>query len=286
MLEEEKSQGVLRKQRKPFVMSPTHLFTNPTISSIAKTLWQILESKPDGWRFFWSEILRHFYEGRNAVKNAMKELENFGYVRKQRAKKGNIFYGMDIEVFYDPSLPFDQENQGSARVTENRSPENGSAEIRATENGYIKKEILKKDGLKKDQNKYPLSLEKMEAYARENNFKIDVKNFHQWCVDEEKLFTGWKNIMKTWAANPRNQIIAKPSFSKTKPSKDEEKKGEMLSKVKFLVDQASNGQASQHFAMSEIDLKTLTIFVKNPKALQYQEILDKINLKIEVKNVS
>jgi hypothetical protein len=138
--QKEESQGRLKKQRKPFVMSPTHLFTNPEISSIAKTLWQVLDSKPDNWVFYWSEILKHFREGRNAVKKSLKELEKFGYVKKRKARKGNLFCGMDIEVFYDPALPFDQENQASARVTENGSSENRDTENGATENGDIKQE--------------------------------------------------------------------------------------------------------------------------------------------------
>lgn len=209
--QQEQSQGTLRKQRKPFVMSPIHLFCDASVTSEAKTLWVILESKPDGWKFYWSEILKHFKEGRDQIKNAMKELEVLGYVQKKNAKKGNLFCGMDIEVFYDPTLPFDVENIESARVTEIQEPENQQTDFQITERRQAEIKDIKEDLSKLDLSKTKLSLSEMENFWKELkerekfNFEIDVKKFYDWCIDED-LKISWKNAMKTWASKERNQI--------------------------------------------------------------------------------
>lgn len=143
--ETEKPIGIVRKQQKPFIMSPTHICHDSKISAVAYKLWNVIESKPDPWKFFWYDILKSFKEGRDKVKNSLKELEKFGYVKKNRAKKGNIYNGMDIQVFYDPNLPFTQENQPSARVTEFQSPEDQLSETRSSENQSTNKEGLKED---------------------------------------------------------------------------------------------------------------------------------------------
>jgi len=223
--QKEQSQGRIKKQRKPFVMSPTHLFTNPEISSIAKNLWNVLDSKPDGWVFFWSEIQKHFKEGRDAVRKSMKELEAFGYVQRKKAKKGNLLCGMDIEVFYDPTLPLDQENQWSARDTENQYTENQDSEIQdsksqKSENRSAVNQSTKKEKSKQDLSKKDLSLSRVQSEIdqllkkrdaeKERDFEVDVKKIFEYIEDETKeggkLRASLTNVLKKLIELPINQI--------------------------------------------------------------------------------
>lgn len=297
----EQSQGTLKKQRKPFVMSPVHLFTNPEIPALAVKLWLVLDSKPDGWRFFWSEILKHFYEGRNAVKKSMKTLEKFGYVKRKKAKKGNIFCGMDIEVFYDPSLPFDQENQGSARVTENGSsdnelPENGSTETRTSENGCTKKNKSKSDLLKKDlsySSSNPPSKEFFEEIKKKKNFRSSVDDY----ISNRIRLDGWGKVKgeKAFEADYdfweqgycKKNPVARESLAtdrKIGVVESEEIK-QIRSAIKFHLGYNNKQDACHLFANAVIEKVEdgFKVIVSNNKALDYQGILSEINAKIEVR---
>lgn len=134
----------------------------------------------------------------------------------------------------------------------------------------------------KDNNKLSLSLEEMEEYwkllkKREKyQFEIDVKKFYDWCFDEEdKLKIGWKNIMKSWAEKPRNQIKISNLVSEPKEISVLRRK----IKREFLSSNPLNYDL--YFAGCDIDLENSIIFVKTRKALQYQDILDKIKIKIK-----
>lgn len=307
--QKEQSQGQLRKQRKPFVMSPTHLFTNPEISSIAKNLWNVLDSKPDGWIFFWSEILKHFKEGRNAVKRSMKELESFGYVKRKRAKKGNIFCGMDIEVFYDPTLPFDQENQGSARVTENGSSENqipengvtesGKSESRSAEIRDTKKERSKQDLSKKDLfflNPKTTSKEQLKIHHEKEKMKCD---FELWWLTNESQ--GWKKVenrliwLDRYELNHREKhpekYVEKSDVRDFRTTEEEPKQiQELRASIRTCLNFRYGGQEEARIyrtffdkkSVEKVDNKFVIHCEKGAEA--YAEVLEKINLRIEVKS--
>lgn len=285
MNEQEQSQGILTKQkRKAFVMSPNHLFCNPSISSVAKTLWQVLESKPEGWKFFWSEILKHFKEGRDSVKNSIKELESLGYVKKKKAKKGNIYCGMDIEVFYDPSLPFDEESKGYARVTEFQESDSQLPEIRSTENKDIYKKSSKQDLSKKD---YSLSIPVLEeciAHAEREKFLIDVEKFYKfYFVDSNKRYRStWQQLMRTWAEKPSNQI-KNPQNGANVDLRESKEIENIRHKIKRVMPNQREYDMNFAGCRMEKDSAGFTIFADNEKALVYALLLNEINVKIEVK---
>jgi hypothetical protein len=310
----EQSIGIIKKQRKPFVMSPTHLLCNSQISSISYKLWGIIESKPDGWKFYWSEILKHFKEGRDAVKNAGKELEKFGYIQKKKAKKGNLFCGMDIEIFYDPTLPFDQENQDSVRITENQSPEiqkteNQAAKYQTTENQNTNKDLNKLNiskknisnfslarGAKKENFKIP-SLEEVKKIFFAKNLKSDVEKY--FIYREKSNWSGVKNLEKDieWWENGhkekyphlhQEQIskIAVQSFTSEELKLEEEIKN-IRSSIKGIINRSSSeGYLSYNKIFSNAQIvkndRGFVVFVSQKQAIEFQDLLEAINVKIEI----
>lgn len=116
-------QITIKKQRLPFTQVPNELLCSNRISGVAKALWCVLYSKPENWTFYWSEILRNFKEGREALTNAKKSLEEEGYIKITQKRiptgRGNEtkFGGMDIELFYDPQLPLTPNNSDSSQTT-------------------------------------------------------------------------------------------------------------------------------------------------------------------------
>jgi hypothetical protein len=295
-------------------MSPTHLLCNPNLSSIAYKLWGIIESKPDGWKFFWSEILKHFKEGRDAVKKAGKELEKFGYIQKKKAKKGNLFCGMDIEIFYDPTLPFDQENQDSSRVTENQSPEIQQSEIQQskhqkTEIQDTKKDLNKLNRSKLNRSDFSLAraakreifkipkLDEVEKIFSEKSLKSDAKKY--FIYREKTNWTGvkkleadidwWENGHKEKFPHLHQDKIMEAPVLKMSPSetkRDEELKN-IRSSIKGVINRTSSDGYliyNKLFDNREI-VKTeegFSIFVTNEDALEFQELLKTISVKIKI----
>lgn len=313
----EQSQGKLRKQRKPFVMSPTHLFTNPEISSVAKSLWNVLDSKPDGWVFFWSEILKHFKEGRDAVKNSMKELEKFGYVQRKKARKGNLFCGMDIEVFYDPALPFDEENEPLIRVTENQSPDNQSSKNQATKSRQAEDQSANKKLSKQDLSKkylsnslsFPLANAKRENFSKpsllevkqifiDKNLKSDSEKY--FLFREKANWSGVKNLEAdiAWWENGFKEknpdLYAKKSTGHNLLLVEEESqeiknlRSSIKSQICWQFPNSSKGSViySKLFLDARIEQNgnDYTIFAKDQQALEYGEVLAKINVIVEIES--
>jgi hypothetical protein len=298
--QKEQSLGKIKKQQKPFIMSPTHICNDNRISSVAYKLWNVIESKPDDWEFFWWQILKSFKEGRNKVKKSFKELEKFGFAKKQRRKNGNLYSGMDIEIYYDPHLPLTQENNGSARETYFGSHGNGSTEIgssqsRSSENRSTYKKGSKQDGVKKI---YSLSvikkLWKKIGERKKYNFEIDSEKFHEW-VSSQTLTNSLESVLISWSEKKKNQIEKKPepkilTLQEKKKLQEQEKRKEIFKKVQQVIENFSANKVEegrdifkQYFSQMKIkDEKT--IFIKDKRALKYQDILKKINIKIEVKS--
>lgn len=117
------------------------------------------------------------------------------------------------------------------------------------------------------------SLSEMENFAREREFKIDVKKFYDWCINEGTLKGNWKNIMVKWAAKPENKI--KIIISDKEGLRRKYLRGAILKAINVTADYES------YFKWANIENNT--IFVTDKRALQYKKNLDKIGIKIELK---
>lgn len=288
-----------KRHRTGFTPVPNDLLTNEKISGLAKALWCLLFSKPDGWTFYWGEILSNFKEGRDSVKKAAKELESFGYLTKRQTKKSlngkMIFGGMEIELDDMPDLTASEENQPSIPITEFQSPEIPSLEVPVseapiTEGASAYKHLSKKDLFDKDLSK-SLSLEEVKNYIenllreREENFSIDAKKCFDWLTAQgKKLKNSWQSVVLSWIDKPENQI-AKKSTTPTPFVEESEEVKNLRSRIKFELGLANLSNASGYFLDAKIEKvgDGWVVKVQNPKALEFQGILAKINIKIEVK---
>lgn len=317
--QKEQSQGTLTKQKRTaFVMSPHHLFCNSSITSEAKSLWVVLESKPEGWKFFWSEILKHFKEGRDQMIRAMGELEKLGYIQKKRAKKGNLYSGMDIQVFYDPLLPFDphQQNQGSAR-----DPEIQGTEIQGPENQASESQLPENQGTYKDLPEPKLSNQKISKPGK--GIFSEISEGKGWeeqkildALDEEALIKivenapgydldwliekylpwvrekGWpKNIkiaFPAWAGKytKSKKVFATPtralssSLSWKKPQSQAVSPDLVILRIKSVL---SPENWEKYFAGKSLEETESgwKIIVSDPSAFEHEEVLKQI--KVEIK---
>lgn len=84
-------------------VAPNELLNNPEISLKAKGLFALLQSKPDGWSFSIERIAKQASEGKSAIRSAIKELEEHGYLARKAAKtdKGT-WNGYEYTLFAEP----------------------------------------------------------------------------------------------------------------------------------------------------------------------------------------
>lgn len=66
-------------------------------------LAQLLSHRP-GWEVTIESLMRVNPEGRDAIRRAISELEEYGYLKRDRAREGNKFAGMDYTI-QEPSIP-------------------------------------------------------------------------------------------------------------------------------------------------------------------------------------
>lgn len=300
-----------KRHRTGFTPVPNDLLTNNQISGLAKALWCLLFSKPENWTFYWGEILSNFKEGRDAVKNARKELEKFGYLECKQVKRSMngkmVFGGMEIELDDMPDLSA-LENKASVPITEIQLTESQSPEIQLTETPSTEKPSSYKDLLDKNLSKKNLSYfislpleekrENLKKIWKEKNLKSDCEKY---LLFREK--SNWKGVTNleadiAWWENghkekfPELHVEKKTNGDKASPIEEEPKEiQEVRGRFKFThgnwVDNNDKAIFWQLFLTAKPEIiqtdSGFTVFISDESALKFAEVLAKINVKIEVK---
>lgn len=305
-------QIILKKRRLPFTQVPNNLLCNSEISGLAKSLWCLLYSKPDEWTFYWTEILKHFKEGRDAVKKAGKELEKFGYMKKVQKKRNMngkmVFGGMEIELDYEPATP-SQQNQVSIPITEIQSTENQLTEDPSTEDQSTNKDLSNKDlsnkdlsnlstKRKKEKLKIP-NLEEIKKIFVEKSLKSDPEKY--FLHRQKSNWTGVKNLDADifWWENGHKEkfphLHEEQNEEKTKNKlhnksleeiKYEEEIKEIQSQIKFAINHSSDDGYLIYHKYFDNKLITKTsegyiIFVSDKEAFNFTELLNEIDVQIK-----
>lgn len=86
-----------------FGVAPNDLLNNPNISLKAKGLYVYMQSKPEDWSFSVFKISSQVKEGEEAVKSGLKELEDFGYLKRTPVKNTDgTWDGYDYSLYSTP----------------------------------------------------------------------------------------------------------------------------------------------------------------------------------------
>lgn len=99
-----------------FAQIKNEVLFDPTISMKAKGLFAYLYAKPDDWDFSGDRIASEMREGRGAVYATLKELENAGYLYRDKQKDGRVIYHLDWEKKPNDQIP----QQATEPTAENR----------------------------------------------------------------------------------------------------------------------------------------------------------------------
>lgn len=91
--------GRLYKESTGFTQISNDIITNPNMSIKAKAVYCYLFSRPDGWVFYRSEIVKNFKESIKTIDSALKELADAGIIRKiQIRNKEGLFKGFNVII--------------------------------------------------------------------------------------------------------------------------------------------------------------------------------------------
>lgn len=86
-----------RKMSVPFTQVANSLLNDESISFKAKGIYSFLYSKPSGWNFSANRIAKQSKDGRSAILEGLKELENVGYLKREKQKDGTVIYNLNYE---------------------------------------------------------------------------------------------------------------------------------------------------------------------------------------------
>lgn len=139
-----------------YATTPNDLLNHEKISLRAKGLFAFLQSKPDNWAFSIPRISAQTKEGKSAIRSALKELEESGYLRRKSTKNSEgKWAGYEYILSEKPS--------SEKRTTEKPTTENY--------NTLSKQDNSKKDIVNKNK---ALTKVKEQSYGNEEiNWVID-----------------------------------------------------------------------------------------------------------------
>ena len=208
----------VNKTRDYTVMSNHHL-RNRNLSLKAKGLLSLMLSLPDEWDYSVAGLVSIVPDGEAAVKSALREIENNGYLRRNRlrgehGRMGSIVYEIHEAPLFSPEVDFPPVEkplvENPPQINTNRLNTNS---IHTTPIQDSKKELVstptrvcgEKTRTKKPKA-IPPSVEEVEAYCNERGNGINAQYFCDYYATRDwKLKTGpmkdWKAAVRTWEHN-------------------------------------------------------------------------------------
>jgi hypothetical protein len=183
---------------------PNDLLNSIYISFKAKGMYAYIQSKPDNWEFSAERISKQVKEGLPSVISALKELENFGYLARNRYQNNKGFWVVDYLLYEIPI----EENLITGKPNE-ENPNIGK-QSNISNNDYSKQEdniyTNNKERVVKDKqiSFYEMvTMVQSEIGDEYENFvsywmEADKKGKPRW--ESEKFFDISRRV-KTWMAN-------------------------------------------------------------------------------------
>jgi hypothetical protein len=183
---------------------PNDLLNSSKISFKAKGLYAFIQSKPDNWEFSAERISKQVKEGLPSVVSALKELETYGYLVRQRYQNNKGFWVVDYLLY---EIPTEENLHTGNPIQEN--PTTGKP-LNYSNQDFSKKDNNNYTNKKEREVKEPTQsfLERLEVYQSELGNEFD-KFYSYWMEPNAKGKPRWEcekffdinRRIKTWMAN-------------------------------------------------------------------------------------
>ncbi|MHC9884097.1 helix-turn-helix domain-containing protein [Corynebacterium diphtheriae] len=188
-----------------YTMIANDLFRRTDLSSNAKAIYGFMRSHRDGWNITTERVAEALGVSESTVKRAVKELEQVGYVERDRTRtKNGTYAGIDYTILAEPRVTCDRWNDTTGHIwpMDTTSENDVNAQVRTsgqiTTSGemthYKKTNIpLRRTRLKEDYvtspqggSVEPSQRDRFEAWYRHYPRK----------VGKEKAFKAWQKATK------------------------------------------------------------------------------------------
>ena len=189
--------AILRKRKRThYTVIDNAIFHDSEISYKAKGLLCQMLALPDGWAFSIGGLVDMSSDGKTSVMNALNELEDADYLRREQIKTAGKYAGVEYIVSETrmTDLPY----------SENRNAENRNSEKQTLSNTY--KSITNKSNtnLHTHIEQRP-TLEEIRSYISEKKLNVDAEKFYEyfdageWLDSKGKPVRNWKQKLITWS---------------------------------------------------------------------------------------
>lgn len=99
-----------------FTVISNQIIRNKNISLKAKGLYAFMWSLPSEWDYSVAGLVTCCKEGKDAINEALRELENAGYLKRTQSREGGKFADIDYTLY---ETPFTENPQAEKPITEN-----------------------------------------------------------------------------------------------------------------------------------------------------------------------
>jgi hypothetical protein len=202
---------------------PNDLLNSIHISFKAKGMYAFIQSKPDNWEFSAERISKQVKEGLPSIISALKELENFGYLVRNRYQNNKGFWVVDYLLYEIPN----EENLITGKPNE-ENPNIGKPSNNSN------KDFSKQDNNNKEKVVKPSFSEMVSPHLHE--LKDEYSNFFYYWTEKniqgkerwecQKFFEISRRV-KTWMQN-------KTKFNNNGNSNNEPKLGTSAARMEAL----------------------------------------------------
>ncbi|AGR65284.1 conserved phage C-terminal domain-containing protein [Limosilactobacillus reuteri] len=128
---------LIKRTQNNYTNVSNQVIRDERLSWKARGIFVYLWSQADNWQFYVSEVAKHATDGRESLQNGLKELEEFGYLKRtNRQNNGGKFSGMEwiLSDIPDHQTGKTVNGENNKKETENaEKPSDGKATQRETD---------------------------------------------------------------------------------------------------------------------------------------------------------
>lgn len=194
----------------------------PDLSARAKGLFCYMISMPNDWHFHADELSKHFTEGRDAIRNALKELESLGYLMRRQAVDSKNRFTHNLWALYEHSQtsPWDARKGILAPLTENPSTESPFTENPTLLSTYSTKDLVTNSPSEQDPKEEAVTYHPVEptTASKKVRHRASPKSKYPPEIQEvvSKCVTTWASARKThgFDTDGPGYALAKSALSK------------------------------------------------------------------------
>lgn len=200
---------IREKKERDYTVINNTVLKDERLSWKAKGVFCYLLSLPEDWVIYQSELLKHSTDGRESLRNAINELEEYGYliIDKKRDEKGH--FTAIYKIIENPNEKTESgktESENPTRENRHGKTESENPTLLNTNKLNINKQNTNKQNTNENEKSKRFTiptLEEIQNYCNERQNKINPEYFLDYYTARDwKFNNGGK--MKDWKATIRN----------------------------------------------------------------------------------